>query len=59
MTFDPFTLFVALDATGTAYGEINIDDGRTDVYTHGSFLRRKFEFINFQLRSEAFSVTAV
>jgi len=45
MANDPFTLFVALDATGTkAEGELYVDDGDTFDYKTGAYIHTKFTY---------------
>ena len=39
MKADPYTLHVALDATGTAAGQLYMDDGDTEAYEQGAFLK--------------------
>lgn len=44
MTGDPFTLWVALNETGSAQGDLYIDDGRSFAFQKGSYLYRHFAF---------------
>jgi alpha 1,3-glucosidase len=39
MKADPYTLHVALDMMGKAAGELYMDDGDTEAYEHGAFLK--------------------
>jgi alpha 1,3-glucosidase len=51
MHWDPFTLIVALDANGTAQGELYVDDGDSNEYWIGGFMHRRFLFSENVLRS--------
>eukprot|EP00898_Chlorokybus_atmophyticus_P004984 jgi/Chlat1/5487/Chrsp36S05435 len=51
MEKDPYTLFVALDNTASAEGEIYIDDGRSYAFRDGAFVQRKFSYRNNALSS--------
>ncbi|KAH8110571.1 alpha-glucosidase [Phellopilus nigrolimitatus] len=42
ITRDPFTLRVALDGTGTARGELYLDDGDSFAHEHGQIVWREF-----------------
>jgi len=42
MKYDPFTLRVALDKTGSARGELYLDDGETFQHESGEFIWREF-----------------
>lgn len=45
MANDPFSLFVALDATGTkAEGELYVDDGDSFDYKQGDYVHTKFSY---------------
>ncbi|RKP05443.1 glycosyl hydrolases family 31-domain-containing protein, partial [Thamnocephalis sphaerospora] len=50
MESDPFTLVVALDADGTATGELYVDDGETFEFLDGNYLHRRFTFKGDTLR---------
>jgi alpha-glucosidase (family GH31 glycosyl hydrolase) len=39
MKADPYTLHVALDAKGSAAGQLYMDDGDTEAYEQGAFLK--------------------
>ncbi|KAJ3219028.1 hypothetical protein HDU67_003018 [Dinochytrium kinnereticum] len=41
---DPFTLIVALDAKGKAFGSLYVDDGRSFGYESGSYIYMDFSF---------------
>ena len=43
MRADPYSLHVALDASGSAAGELYMDDGDTDAYAQGAFLKFSLE----------------
>jgi alpha 1,3-glucosidase len=45
MRADPYTLHVALDAQGSAAGELYMDDGDTEAYEQGAFLKVCYFFI--------------
>ncbi|OHT08530.1 Neutral alpha-glucosidase AB [Tritrichomonas foetus] len=42
----PLTLFVAVDENGRAEGDLYFDDGKTQNYTLGQFIRRRFIYEN-------------
>lgn len=44
MIQDPFTLFIALDKTGVAQGDLYIDDEETFDFKEGKFALRRFKF---------------
>lgn len=44
MTADPFTLWIALNETGSAQGDLYVDDGHSFAYQRGSYLHRHFAF---------------
>ena len=45
MAADPYTLVVALDASGAASGELYMDDEKSYNYRDaGAFIRRRFSF---------------
>jgi len=50
MKADPYTLHIALDAKGAASGELYMDDGDTEAYEQGAFLK-------FGMRCSAGSLT--
>ena len=58
MRADPYTLFIALDASGRAEGELYLDDEHTHEFQSGNFARRKFTFADGRLTSTAISSTA-
>jgi mannosyl-oligosaccharide alpha-1,3-glucosidase len=49
MSFDPFTLIVALNPDLTAQGMLYLDDGETFEYVEGAFIHRRFEFARNKL----------
>ncbi|CAL4170720.1 unnamed protein product, partial [Meganyctiphanes norvegica] len=51
MRDDPYTLYVALDASGSAQGTLYIDDEHTFDYRKGKFLYLKLKFENGVLQS--------
>ena len=40
MTADPFTLWIALDDSGSAQGDLYVDDGHSFAYQRGSCIWR-------------------
>ena len=44
MAKDPFTLWIALNSSGSAQGDLYIDDGHSFAYQRGSYLHRQFTF---------------
>eukprot|EP00794_Sanderia_malayensis_P019892 gene19892-21835_t len=40
---DPYTLLVALNGTGEAYGELYVDDGHSFDYKNGKYLKAKYQ----------------
>ena len=53
MTKDPFTLWVAVNSSGNAEGDLYIDDGRSFGYQRGSYLHRQFTFSKGYLTNTA------
>eukprot|EP00884_Botryococcus_braunii_P010405 jgi/Botrbrau1/19366/Bobra.0338s0001.1 len=51
---DPITLIVALDAKGTARGDLYLDDGRSFAFRRGVFAHREFTFVDGLLSNEPF-----
>jgi alpha 1,3-glucosidase len=43
MENDPFTLVVALDSKGEAYGRLYLDDGESYEYSRGDYILREFK----------------
>ncbi|KAL3163000.1 hypothetical protein ABBQ32_009432 [Trebouxia sp. C0010 RCD-2024] len=41
---DPFTLWIALDSSGSAQGDLYVDDGHSFAYQRGSYTHRIFSF---------------
>ena len=41
---DPYTLVIALDVSGSATGELYLDDGKSFAYERGVFAHRVFTF---------------
>ena len=56
MRHDPYTLVVAVDADGTASGELYMDDGVSFAYQTGGFVRRQFTFANNELSARCVCV---
>jgi mannosyl-oligosaccharide alpha-1,3-glucosidase len=54
MATDPYTLVVALDARGTADGELFMDDGSSYDYLNGAHVLRRFSY-----RDDTLSVSSV
>lgn len=44
MAKDPFTLWIALNSSGSAVGDLYLDDGHSFAYQRGSYLHRQFSF---------------
>jgi alpha 1,3-glucosidase len=44
MKWDPYTLVIVLGKSGTATGELYVDDGETFDYQQGAYIHREFEF---------------
>lgn len=44
MQKDPFTLWIALDSSGSAEGDLYVDDGHSFAYQRGSYIHRQFSF---------------
>lgn len=53
MAKDPFTLWIALDSSGSASGDLYLDDGHSFAYQRGSYLHRQFSFSKGVLTNEA------
>jgi alpha 1,3-glucosidase len=53
MFWDPFSLIVALDASGHAEGQLFVDDGESYDYALGGFVHRKFVMDGVKLSSVA------
>lgn len=51
---DPITLVVALDAQGTARGDLYLDDGHSFAYRRGVYAHREFTFSEGVLTAAAF-----
>ncbi|XP_076130945.1 neutral alpha-glucosidase AB-like isoform X1 [Alosa pseudoharengus] len=51
MQDDPYTLYVAVNAQGTAEGELYIDDGHTFNYEKQQFIHRRLTFAEGELSS--------
>ena len=49
MHYDPYTLYIALDSTNSASGDLYLDDFHTFDYENGVFALRKFTFVNGKL----------
>lgn len=49
---DPYTLLVALDANGTAFGHLYVDDGDSFDYRNGKYCHLRFVYLNNQLMSQ-------
>jgi len=49
MRHDPYTLLVALDNKKEAYGELYIDDGKTEDFKRSFYIYRSFKFANNKL----------
>ena len=44
MANDPFTLWVVLDSTGSAEGQVYLDDGRSFAFERGVYMHRQLKF---------------
>ncbi|DBA94742.1 TPA: hypothetical protein ACH3X1_002291 [Trebouxia sp. C0004] len=55
---DPFTLWVALNSSGSAEGDLYIDDGHSFAYQRGSYLHRQFIFSKGVLTNKAAETSA-
>lgn len=55
MATDPYTLVVALDRSGSAVGELYLDDGQSFDYKSGAFVLRQFTFADGTLLSSTVS----
>lgn len=55
MKYDPYTLVVVLDRSGTATGELYVDDGETYEHEHGAFIHRRFTYSDGSLTSSDIS----
>ncbi|KAJ2257336.1 glucosidase II [Coemansia sp. RSA 451] len=51
MQRDPFTLYVYASRTGSASGQLYVDDGESYDYENGSFIERDLIFANATLES--------
>ncbi len=58
MHFDPYTLYIALDSTNSASGELYMDDFHTFGFEQGIYALRKFTFVNGKLTNSNGSGTA-
>ncbi|KAI9744271.1 MAG: hypothetical protein M1818_002423 [Claussenomyces sp. TS43310] len=52
MRWDPYTLVVVLGKSGSAVGELYVDDGETFDYQSGAYIHRVFEFSSDSLLSK-------
>ncbi|KAE8441943.1 hypothetical protein EG329_004151 [Mollisiaceae sp. DMI_Dod_QoI] len=52
MKWDPYTLVIILNKSGSATGELYVDDGETFDYQQGAYIHRNFEFSNGVLESK-------
>jgi alpha 1,3-glucosidase len=52
MKFDPYTLVLVLSKSGTAKGELYVDDGESFDYESGAYIHREFDFANGVLASK-------
>jgi alpha 1,3-glucosidase len=52
MKWDPYTLVIAISKTGSATGELYVDDGETFDYERGAYIHRAFDFSNGVLESK-------
>ena len=52
MQWDPYTLVVVLSKSGTASGELYVDDGETFDYQSGAYIHRSFAFSDAKLTSK-------
>ncbi len=53
MAKDPSTLWVALNSSGSAEGDLYIDDGHSFAYQRGSYVHRQFTFSKGVLSNKA------
>eukprot|EP00879_Flechtneria_rotunda_P012458 GHRR01013010.1.p1 GENE.GHRR01013010.1~~GHRR01013010.1.p1 ORF type:complete len:687 (+),score=194.43 GHRR01013010.1:1218-3278(+) len=53
MLNDPFTLMVALDKSGSATGDLYLDDGRSFAFTKGQYLHKRLTYKDGVLSSHA------
>ncbi|VAH88238.1 unnamed protein product [Triticum turgidum subsp. durum] len=51
MVNDPYTLVIALNSSGSAEGELYVDDGKSYDYQQGAFIHRRFVFADNKLTS--------
>ncbi|KAM0016122.1 putative glucan 1,3-alpha-glucosidase [Helianthus debilis subsp. tardiflorus] len=51
MEDDPYTLVIAVDGSGSAEGELYIDDGKSYEFKEGAYIHRRFIFSNGKLTS--------
>ncbi|XP_076949763.1 putative glucan 1,3-alpha-glucosidase [Bidens hawaiensis] len=51
MENDPYTLVIAVDGSGSAEGELYIDDGKSYEFKQGAYIHRRFIFSNGRLTS--------
>ena len=54
MQFDPYSLYIALDNTLSARGELYVDDGISFDHTRGEYTLKSFTFSNYTLSSRNF-----
>jgi alpha 1,3-glucosidase len=52
MKWDPYTLVIVLGKSGSATGELYVDDGETFDYQQGAYIHRTFEYSNGVLESK-------
>lgn len=52
MKWDPYTVVIVLGKSGSATGELYVDDGETFDYQQGAYIHRTFEFSNGVLESK-------
>lgn len=52
MKWDPYTLVIVLDDTGSAEGTLYVDDGEGYDYEKGGYINRRFVFADSSLSSE-------
>ncbi|XP_071696855.1 probable glucan 1,3-alpha-glucosidase [Rutidosis leptorrhynchoides] len=58
MENDPYTLVITVDSSGTAEGEIYIDDGKSYDFKQGGYIHRRFIFSNGKLTSVNLAATS-
>ncbi|KAK9816687.1 hypothetical protein WJX72_003707 [[Myrmecia] bisecta] len=58
MANDPFTLVIALDDTGSAEGQLYVDDGHSFAFERGVFAHRQLTFKDGTLSNTAFTSPA-